>query len=220
MATFFLLDARSGAARLFPAALTRPASTVGAGLWTFGLLAVSTCSFGFYGPLLLSALHGFTPVTTGLIIASESIAWSILSILVANQPKQRETFIVRIGALMVVMGVVGFAFAVPSGSIPAIVLFATCQGGGFGILWPFASRRVIEAAPVAEKEITASASSTLQRMGYAVGSATAGIIANANGFSGGFTEAAAATAAMPLFIYFLPLAALGCLAAFRLTKTD
>ena len=48
------------------------------------------------------------------------------------------------------------------------------------------------------------------------GSATAGIIANANGFSGGFTKAAATTAAPPLFLYFIPIALLGCVAAFRL----
>jgi hypothetical protein len=57
-----------------------------------------------------------------------------------------------------------------------------------------------------------------QRIGYATGGATAGIIANFNGFSGGFTRETAATAAVPLFIYFIPLALLGCLAAFRLTK--
>jgi MFS family permease len=93
------------------------------------------------------------------------------------------------------------------------------QGGGFGILWPFANRRVVEAAPLHERDLAASAFSTLQRMGYAVGSATAGIVANANGFSGGFTKAAATTAAPPLFLYFIPIALLGCVAAFRLTRT-
>ena len=119
---------------------------------------------------------------------------------------------------MIAAGVAGFAWAVPLGSIAGIVLFAALQGGGFGILWPFASRRVIEAALPHEREIAASAFSTLQRIGYAVGGATAGIIANANGFSGGFTKAAASTAAAPMFLYFLPLAVLGCLAAFKLTS--
>jgi MFS family permease len=100
-----------------------------------------------------------------------------------------------------------------------ILFFTTLQGGGFGILWPFANRRVIEAAPLHERELAASAFSTLQRMGYAVGSATAGIIANANGFSGGFTKVAASTAAAPLFLYFIPIALIGCFAAFRLTRT-
>jgi MFS family permease len=180
-------------------------------------LSLSTCSFGFYGPLLLAALHEFSPVTTGLIIASESVSWSILSILVANAPKHREALIVRAGALMIAGGVAGFAIAVPSGSIPAILFFAMLQGGGFGILWPFANRRVVEAAREGEREIAASAFSTLQRIGYALGAAIAGIIANANGFSGGFTKEAATTAVVPLFVYFIPLAIVGCVAAFRLT---
>jgi hypothetical protein len=180
-------------------------------------LSFSTCSFAFYGLLVLAALHNFTAITIGLLIASESVSWSVLSILVANAPREREALIVRGGALMIVAGVAGFAWAIPRGSIPAIVLFAFLQGGGFGILWPFANRRVVEAAKPEERELAASAFSTIQRMGYAVGAAVAGIIANANGFAGGFTRATAETAAMPLFLDFLPLAALGCLAAFRLT---
>lgn len=215
---FFILDHRNASARLFPSGLMKPDSIVGSGLLMVGVLSISTCSFGFYGPLLLAALHDFSPVTTGLIIASESVSWSILSILVASAPKRHEALIVRAGALMIAAGVGGFAWAVPTGSVAGILFFATLQGGGFGILWPFANRLVIEAAPPDEKEITASGFSTLQRIGYATGGATAGIIANLNGFSGGFTRETAATAAVPLFIYFIPLALLGCLAAFRLTK--
>ncbi len=216
--SFFVLDERNGASRLFPTAPFDPRSIVGSGLLMVGALSLATCSFGFYGPLLLAALHDFTPLTTGLIIASESISWSVLSILVANAPGHREALIVRTGAIMMAAGIAGFAWVVPMGSIAGIVLFATLQGGGFGILWPFASRRVIEASLPHEREIAASAFSTLQRIGYAIGGATAGIIANANGFSGGFTRAAAATAAAPMFLYFIPLAVLGCLAAFQLTS--
>ena len=117
---------------------------------------------------------------------------------------------------MIAGGVAGFAWAVPEGSIIALLVFALLQGGGFGLLWPFANRAVVEAAREGEHEITAAAFSTLQRMGYATGGAVAGIIANANGFSGGFSRTSAATAAVPLFVYFLPLALVGVAAAFRL----
>ena len=219
IACFFVLDARNKTSRLFPTAPFDPRTVVGSGMLMVAALSVSTCSFGYYGPLLLASLHDFSPVTTGLIIASESVSWSILSILVATAPKHREGLIVRAGALMIAAGVAGFAWVVPSGSMAGLLFFATLQGGGFGILWPFANRRVVEAAQLHERDLAASAFSTLQRMGYAVGSATAGIIANANGFSGGFTKAAATTAAPPLFLYFIPIALLGCVAAFRLTRT-
>lgn len=218
VAAFFALDSRNGMSRLFPSATLHPNSIGGSGLTMVAAFAVSTCSFGFYGPLLLSALHNFSPITTGLIIASESVSWSILSIFVARASKQDEKMIIRAGAIMIPAGVLGFSYAVPSGSIAGILFFALLQGGGFGILWPFASRMVIEAAPAQEREITAAAYSTTQRIGYAVGGATAGIVANVNGFSEGFSKASASIAAVPLFLYFLPLALLGCFLAFRLTK--
>lgn len=214
---FFLLDARRPGSRLFPASTFDPRTTLGAGMIMVAALSVSTCSFGFYGPLLLAALHGFTPLTTGLIIASESISWSILSILVAGAPRRLEPLIMTGGGLMIAGGVAGFSIAVPSGWIPGILFCALLQGGGFGILWPFASRRIISSAPEGERELAASSFSTLQRMGYAVGAALAGIIANANGFSDGFTRTAAEGASVVIFLAFLPLALVGCLAAWRLS---
>lgn len=212
-----LLDTRKGIARLFPTDVFRPNSTGGIGLQMVIALAISTSSFGFYGPLLLAALHGLSPVTTGLIVASESVSWSILSILLARAPKHQERLIIRAGAVMIPAGVLGFAFTIPAGWIPGILFFALLQGGGFGILWPFANRIVVEAAAPGEREITAAAFSTTQRAGYAIGAAVAGIIANAHGFANGFSQASAATAAGPIFLYFVPLAALGCVCGFRLT---
>ncbi|MBL8908049.1 MAG: MFS transporter [Rhizobiales bacterium] len=213
---FFRLDARSTLSRLFPAATFNPRTTIGSGMIMVAALSVSTCSFGFYGPLLLAGLHDFTPLMTGLIIASESIAWSILSILVATASARFEPLIVTGGALMVTAGIAGFAITIPIGTIPGILFCALLQGGGFGILWPFASRRIIEAAADDERNLAASAFSTLQRMGYAIGAALTGIIANASGFSAGFTKEAAAGAAAMLFWPYLPLAIIGCVASFRL----
>ncbi|MGE0210340.1 MAG: MFS transporter [Parvibaculaceae bacterium] len=214
---FFVLDSRRPGSRLFPASTFDPRTTLGAGMIMVAALSISTCSFGFYGPLLLSAMHGFTPLTTGLIIASESISWSILSILVAGAPRRLEPLIMTGGALMITGGIAGFSIAVPAGWIPGILFCALLQGGGFGILWPFASRRIISSAPDGERELAASSFSTLQRMGYAIGAALAGIIANANGFSEGFTRAAAEGASVVIFLAFLPLALIGCLAAWRLS---
>jgi len=215
---FFRLDARSLGSRLFPTATFNPRTTIGSGMIMVAALSVSTCSFGFYGPLLLAGLHDFTPLTTGLIIASESIAWSILSILVATAAPRHEPWIVTGGALMVTAGIAGFAITIPAGTIPGILFCALLQGGGFGILWPFASRRIIESAPDGERDIAASAFSTLQRLGYAIGAALTGIIANVSGFSAGFTKEAAAGAAATLFWPYLPVAIIGCIASFRLAR--
>ena len=179
--------------------------------------SVATCSFAVYGPLILTSLHGIPVLTTGYIIAAESIAWSILSILVANAPPSRERPIIVGGALMIAAGIAGFAYAVPAGSIPLILACAVLQGGGFGIAWPFVTRIIVAAAPESERTIASSAVPTMQRIGYAVGAALCGIVANASGFSEGLSGETAESVAKWLFLAFVPLGIVGWLAAIRLT---
>ena len=214
----FVLDARRPDARLFPSGPFNWKSPVGTGMTMIAAFSVATCSFGLYAPLILTSLHGIPLLTSGYIIASESISWSILSILVANAPPQRERLIITLGAVMIAGGVAGFAYAVPQGSIALILACAILQGGGFGIAWPFVTRMIVAAAPAHERTIASSAVPTMQRLGYAVGAAIAGIIANAGGFSRGLNSETAAGAASWLFIAFLPLAAIGCLAGWKTAK--
>ena len=56
----------------------------------------------------------------------------------------------------------------------------------------------------------------MQRIGYAVGAALAGIVANVSGFSEGLNREAAAGVAGWLFLAFVPLGVLGCIAALRI----
>ncbi|MDQ6432471.1 MFS transporter [Mesorhizobium sp. LHD-90] len=220
IALFFLLDARLPAARLFPSRPFNLKTPLGNGLIMVAAFSVATCSFGVYGPLILTSLHGIPVLTTGYIIAAESISWSVLSILVANAPPERERGIVLAGALMIAGGVAGFAYAVPAGNIPLILACAILQGGGFGIAWPFVTRIIVASAPPSEQTIASSAIPTMQRIGYAVGAATCGIVANASGFSQGLSGETAASVASWLFLAFLPLGVVGCVAAWRLPPTS
>ncbi|MER9677722.1 hypothetical protein NKJ23_00005, partial [Mesorhizobium sp. M0184] len=210
-------DALKPRSRLFPSRLFSWRSPVGAGMTMVAAFSVATCSFAVYGPLLLTSLHGIPILTTGYIIAAESIAWSILSILVANAPPERERLIIVGGALMIATGVAGFAYTVPAGSIPLILFCALLQGGGFGIAWPFVTRVIVASAKEGEQTIASAAVPTMQRIGYAVGAALTGIVANANGFSEGLNREAAANVAAWLFLVFIPLGILGCLAALRIS---
>src|SRR5262249_29108272 len=154
---------------------------------------------------ILTSLHGISVLTTGYIIAAESISWSVLSILVANAPPHRERTIIVSGAFMIAVGIAGFAYCVPAGSIPLILSFAVLQGGGFGIAYPFVTRIIVTDAAEGERTIASSAVPTMQRIGYAVGAALAGIIANASGFSEGLSGETAAGVARWLFLAFVPL---------------
>ncbi len=211
----FRLDARRPGERLFPSRPFDWRSPVGTGMTMIAAFSVATVSFGLYAPLILTSLHGMALLTTGYIIASESIAWSVLSILVANARPERERLIITAGAFMIAGGILGFAYAVPHGILPLIIASAVLQGGGFGIAWPFVTRMIVSAAAPAERTVASSAVPTMQRLGYAVGAAIAGIIANAAGFSKGLSPETAAGAASWLFVAFLPLAVLGCVAGWR-----
>jgi MFS family permease len=219
LALFFTIDALKPRSRLFPSGLFSWRTPVGAGMTMVAAFSVATCSFGVYGPLLLTSLHDIPILTTGYIIAAESIAWSILSILVANAPPRRERLIIIGGALMIAAGIAGFAYTVPAGSIPLILLCALLQGGGFGVAWPFLTRIIVSSARPDEQTIASAAVPTMQRIGYAVGAALTGIVANASGFSEGLNREAAANVASWLFLAFVPLGILGCLAALRASTT-
>jgi len=218
LALFFRLDARMPEARLFPSRLFDWRGKVGSGMTMIAAFSVATCSFAIYGPLILTSLHGMSVLTAGYIIAAESIAWSVLSILVANAPPHRERAIIVAGAIMIAVGIAGFAYTVPAGSIPLTLLCAVLQGGGFGIAWPFVTRIIVSHAPDGERTIASGAVPTMQRIGYAVGAATCGIVANASGFSEGLSGATAAGVAKWLFLAFVPLAVLGVLAAVANSK--
>ena len=105
-----------------------------------------------------------------------------------------------------------------SGSVPLILACAVLQGGGFGIAWPFVTRLIVASAPPAESTIASSAVPTMQRIGYAVGAALCGIVANAGGFSKGLSGDTAASVATWLFLAFVPLGVLGCVAAFTISR--
>ncbi len=142
----------------------------------------------------------------------------MLSILVAGARPEQERALIAGGALMIAGGMAGFAYAMPSGSIPAVLVSALLQGGGFGISWPFVSRLIIATAPDGEHSIASSAVPTMQRIGYAVGAALAGIIANASGFAEGLNGSTAASVASWLFLAFIPFGMLGVVEAILLLR--
>jgi MFS family permease len=216
LALFFYLDATKPASRLFPSGPFNLNTRVGSGLTMAAALCVSTCSIMVYGPLLLTTLHGMPLLVTGYIIAMESIAWSVLAIAVANIRPQHERTVILVGVIMIAVSIAGFAFAVPYGSIPLLFVCAIMQGGGFGVAWPFVTRMIVAAAPENERTVAASGLPAMQRIGYSVGAASCGIVANAAGFSEGLTREAAEVVAVWVFLAFVPLALVGVAAAARL----
>jgi MFS family permease len=214
----FAWSDRRQSRHLLPSGALDLRSPVGNGLLMVLALAAATTPFGTYGPLLLGLLFGTSPLTSGYLVAVEAIAWSVAAAATAELPARREPHLIRCGAGLIALGALGYAVAVPTGSILGIVACLTAQGTGFGIGWAFMVKRIVGGAAPAERGAAAAAVSSMHIIGYAIGAAAAGIVANAAGLAEGVAAPEAHRAALWLFAAFVPAGALGTVAAFRLTR--
>ena len=123
-----------------------------------------------------------------------------------------------IGMTLVTISLPGYAFSLSLGPVWLIAIFATMQGGGFGTAWTFILRRAIKLAPLDEHERIASAIPTLQRLGYALGAAYAGILANAAGLTEQADSSVMFVIAWLLPLACLPAAAIGLVATYQFTR--
>ena len=212
------LDRRS-AVRMMPRQLLEFRHPVGAGLLMVFALSTATTGFWAYGPLILQILFGTRPLVTGYILAGEAVAWSVATLAVGSATPAADRWLIRGGASIVFAGSAGFAFAVPSGSLFWIVACGLLQGGGFGLCWPAIVQRGVRFAQSDERSLTSASMSTVQRVGYAVGTAAVGIAANAAGLADGAPPTAVKAAGFWVFAAFIPVLAVGVSCAWRFTQS-
>ncbi len=210
---FLWLNARADAP-LVPRQAANPMSGTGAGLAMILCMTAGTASITVYLPALLQRLYGASPLLAGYLLVSEALSWTAAAFLVASHPHPR-TFI-RGGAIIIAVGLALFALIVPHGGLWWVPVCTLIEGAGFGMAWSFTVSRLVANAPAGEQAIASSSSPTTQSIGTAVGSAASGVIAGLIGFGHGITVARAETGAFWLFAAFVPLTALGALAAWRL----
>jgi MFS family permease len=212
------VNARPGE-RLLPPEVMRPASEAGAGYaMIFAMIAAATV-FGVYGAAFLQTLCGLTPLAAGYVVASDSFGWVLAAFLVSGQPDARHGRLILVGAAVINLGMVLLALTIGRGNVAAVFVAGFVLGAGFGLCWSLTNRRILAALPADERAIGASASPTAQAIGSAAGAAAAGAIANLLGLAHAFTPARAAADAPWLFVAFIPLTALGLLAAMRLARS-
>jgi len=212
---FFRLNAKA-AAPLVPAEAADPRTGTGAGLAVIFCTCAGTASIIAYLPALLQTLHGVSPVMAGYILVTEALAWSFAAFLVAGRANSGG--FIRWGGVGIVIGLAAFAVIVPSGGAWLVPIATILEGASFGVLWAFNIARLVANAPAGEQAIASSSAPTMQSIGTAVGSAAAGMIANLLGFSHGIDVERARAGGFWLFAAFVPLAALGALAAWRVSQ--
>jgi MFS family permease len=209
---FLWLDERAGDTRLLPRRpfdLWHPA---GAALLMILSMSMATIAVTAFGPLLVTAIHGASALTAGYIVACSSIGWTLMAVLVSGLPERFDRLMIALGMTVVTLSILGFLHAVPNGPVWLIAVFAAMEGGGFGMAWTFILRRTMGLAGADEVQRVSGAIPTIQRLGYALGAAYVGIVANASGLLSIETAADAAKVARWVFASCVPFAAIGLIA--------
>lgn len=215
---FFRLD-RGAGVRLFPRNTLSIGSPVGGGILFVLFFATGTISFTLYGPLLAQMRFGVSPLVGGYLVASESVAWTIAALAVAGLSQRHEMLVIRGGAALMTIGVLGLAVALPQGSIWSLLPFTFCLGAGFGGAWAFVLRRIIASALDGDRERASAAVPTTQMIGYGLGAALAGLFANLAGYADGIDAADTGAVGFWVFAGFAPVLALGWLTLRGLSRS-
>ena len=224
LAAFMMMDMKSGRNRLLPNRAFDYRQPQGAVIILVLFMSICTMGLITYGPLILTGLHGLSATAVGIILMLESIGWSVTAVLVAGIAPRRQPLAILAGFGAVLVSLAILAYAMVEGPVLLVAACSLVQGAGFGAAWAFMIRRANLLAPDGEGERVATAIPTLQRFGYAIGAACAGIIANAHGFGEGgdqgslVSREAMASASHAIFLLSLVPAAIGLWAAWRFTS--
>lgn len=215
---FLRLDHRAMDDRLLPLRPFDFTKPTGSALLMILSLSLATIAITAFGPLLVVVIHDASALTAGYIIASSSIGWTVMAVLVSGSPERLDRMMIAIGMALVVASIAGFLFAVPNGPVWLIAVFAAIEGGGFGMAWTFILRRTTALCVPEEVQRVSGAIPTVQRLGYALGAAYIGIVANAVGFATMDTADQATEIARWIFAACLPFALLGLLSMVTLVR--
>ncbi|MHB2267014.1 MFS transporter [Aliihoeflea sp. PC F10.4] len=212
LVTFLWLDERAGDTRLLPRRPFDPWRPGGAALLMILSMSMATIAITAFGPLLVTAIHGISALTAGYIVACSSIGWTVMAVLVSGLPERFDRLMIALGMTVVTLSILGFLYVVPNGPVWLIAIFAALEGGGFGMAWTFILRRTVALVDTGDVQRVSGAIPTIQRLGYALGAAYVGIVANASGFLTMATTTDAAKVARWVFASCAPFAAIGMIA--------
>lgn len=218
LAAFLWLDERSGASRMLPSLPFNVFTRSGSALSMILAFSIGTIAITAYGPLLVTAVHGASALTAGYIVACASIGWSVMAVSISGSPERHDSRMIAGGMAIVTLSIVGFAWSVPNGPLWLIAVCAAAEGAGFGMAWTFILRRATTGLPDREARRISGAFPTVQRLGYALGAAYIGIVANAAGFVVADTPDELAGIARILFLACLPFALLGLISMIGLIR--
>ena len=215
LALFLKMDAARQEDRLLPARPIGFHSRVSAGLTMILCFTMATMAITVYGPLFVVYLHQVSILTAGYIVACTSVGWSLGAVVCSGIPASLDGRAILAGMVMLSLSIVGFFHAIASGPVILLALLALLEGAGFGVAWASILRRMLTLVGEQDRERVSAAIPTIQRLGYAIGAAWIGIVANAGGLDVDTARETTESVARWVFGACLPMALVGLLAAAR-----
>jgi len=204
--------------RLLPREASNPGTPAGQGYLAIFLFAASAVGFTVYGAAILQARYGLSPLFAGYVIGAEAMAWTLVALAVTWLPLHTDRVCIRAGGGAIAVAIASLIFSFPSGSLPAVLVSATVLGGGFGAMWAFLTRHIVETLSAEDRGVGSSALPAAQMIGNAFGSSIAGLVANAAGAAAGVSARNAGSIAVWVFVVAVPIAWTGWLFAWRATR--
>ena len=216
---FVSRDRRAEQGRIMPFEATQFGHPIANGLATTLLLCLCIMSFLVYGPFILIENYAMSPLQAGFIVLIESLAWGSAAVLMSSVRAELEPRLIRCGSSMVIVGLLALGFSFSSDRLWAVIASIMLLNGGMGMMWGFIIKRVIGAAAEGEKDRTSSLLPITQQIGFALGAALSGLIANGMGIESLTNAEHLQRITFWLFIGFVPVALLGNWFAWRFVSS-
>jgi MFS family permease len=204
-------------AHLFPRGVANIWGEAGRGYAALFAFCAAAVGFGVYGAAILQTLYGLSPLFAGYVVGAEAMGWTVAALIVGEFSQSRDKVCIRAGATLILLGVASLAYTFDSGSLLLVIVSAVALGAGFGASWAYVTRAVLEHLPESERAVGSSAIPAVQMIGNAIGSAFAGMLANALGLADGINAADASAISLWLFVAATPVALFGWACAWGLS---
>lgn len=168
---------RARAPRVFPRAAFRFDTDQGRAVAAKLLLGAGAMSVLVYGPLLLIEAHDRSATFAGAFVLIETMSWSAGSLAVATVGTATARRLALAGPLLSLTGLIGCTVWLVGGWLPGAALSIAACGTGLGLVWPLLGQRMLldEAAGADENARTMAMLSSVETLGYAIGSALVGL---------------------------------------------
>ena len=176
---------RAATAPLLPSDAFSLRSPAGAGLWMVLLLSVAYSPLAIYVPLFLQRLHGLEPLPAGYMVAAAPLAWTGAALTVASFAEEWPRRLIVAGPIAMSVSLLGVAALIAPGPVAGLLPPIALIGIGIGASWAFIAQRVMSGAKDSEETVAAASLATVQQAGIALGTAIAGLVANASGIGAG-----------------------------------